>query len=162
MSAALAWCQQQPIDDIGPVSELEGNIFALSVEHIEAPGVAERLAQAMLQRCRWYRGFPVRRHSKEKSPEEVLREDDVRRRRFLAAFVPLLNPANVHILMHPLSILNGKGFGMVHSAGRIRRFAGSRGGSSTGSATRLFLGTRSDANRMGLMSKERNARRRVQ
>src|ERR1039458_10799947 len=62
----------------------------------------------MLQRCRSYRGFPERRHSKEKSPEEVLREDDVRRRRFLSAFVPLLNPENVHILMHPLSILSGK------------------------------------------------------
>ena len=111
LPAALEWCQRQPIDDIGPVSELEGNIFALAVEHIEAPGVAERLAQAMLQRCRSYRGFPERRHSKEKSPEEVLREDDVRRRRFLAAFVPLLNRESVHILMHPLSILNGKDLG---------------------------------------------------
>lgn len=106
LSAALSWCQQQPIDDISPVAELEGEIFASSIEHIESPDIAKSVADAIFERCKSYRGFPERRHSKEKSAEEVLRGDAIRRRAFLAAFLPLLNAENTHTLVHPLSLLN--------------------------------------------------------
>ena len=108
LPAALAWCQQRHVDDIGPIAELAGTIFALAVEHIEAPGVAIPLAEAVLQRCRSYHGFPGRRHSKEKSTVDVLHEDDARRRAFLSAFLSLLKKENEFFLLHPLSMLNGK------------------------------------------------------
>jgi len=113
LPAALRWCQQQPIEDIGPVPELEANIFASAVEQIESAGVAEPLARAVFQRCKCYRGFPERRHSKQKGAEELLREDEARRRAFLTAFLPLLNPENVHVLVHPLSVLNSKDLGWL-------------------------------------------------
>lgn len=106
LSAALRWCQQQPIEDIGPIVELEGDIFALAVEQIESPEIAKSLAEATFLRCKAYRGFPERRHSKEKGAEEVLRGDEVRRRAFLTAFVPLLNGENTNALVHLLSLLN--------------------------------------------------------
>jgi len=113
LPAALRWCQQQPIEDIGPVPELEANIFASAVEQIESAGVAEPLARAVFQRCKCYRGFPERRYSKQKGAEELLREDEARRRAFLTAFLPLLNPENVHVLVHPLSVLNSKDLGWL-------------------------------------------------
>ena len=108
LPTALAWCKQQPVDDIGPVCELEANIIALAVEHIEASGVAEPLAEAMFERCKSYRGFPERRHEKGESTEERLRGDAVRRHRFLEAFLPLLSTESEYMLVHPLSILQAE------------------------------------------------------
>ena len=108
LPAALKWCIQQPVVDLGPIPELEAEIFSLAAEYIAAEGVADLLAQAVFERCKSYRGFPKRRHDKEKDAEELLLEDDARRRRFLEAFLPLLNPDNVHLLTHPLSILTLK------------------------------------------------------
>lgn len=106
--AALRWCIRQPVEDLGPLPDLEAEIFYLAAENIVAEGVADLLAQAVFERCRSYRGFPKRKHGKEKGAEELLLEDDTRRRRFLEAFLPLLNPDNVHIVMYPLSILTLK------------------------------------------------------
>jgi len=105
LPSALRWCLQQPVEDLGPIPELEAEIVSLAVEHIEADGVADLLAQVIFQRCRSYRGFPQRRHGEKVDSEKRLLEDDTRRRRFLDAFLPLLNPDNVHVLVHPLSIL---------------------------------------------------------
>jgi hypothetical protein len=105
LPTALQWCQQQPVEDIGPVVDLEGKIFALAVELIEDAGVAESLANAIFQRCKAYRGFPHKHYKHEQSTEERLREDAGRRRAFLSAFLPLLNTDNTHTLVHPLSLL---------------------------------------------------------
>jgi len=106
LPAALRWCQQQPVEDIGPVVDLEKSILSLAVEHIQAPDVAESLAQAIFARCRNFRGFPGRDHADEESTEDRLRGDEVRRRAFLTAFLPLLNAENTHTLVHPLSLLH--------------------------------------------------------
>jgi hypothetical protein len=105
LPAALEWCRQQPVEDIGPVVDLEEKIFALAVELIEAPNVAESLANAVFHRCKSYRGFPGKGHRQKQSSEQVLWGDAERRRTFLSAFIPLLNPENTHTLMHPLSLL---------------------------------------------------------
>lgn len=105
LPAALRWCAKQSADDdYGPICRLEGEIFRLAIEHIDSDGVADLLAQAMFERCKAYRGFPDRGHRKQ-SLVEMLVNDEVRRRRFLRAFLPLLTPQNEHLLIHPLSIL---------------------------------------------------------
>lgn len=105
LPTALQWCQRQPVEDIGPVVDLEGKIFALAVELIEDQAVATSLANAIFQRCKAYRGFPHKHYKHEQSTEERLREDTGRRRAFLNAFLPLLNAENTHTLVHPLSLL---------------------------------------------------------
>lgn len=105
LPAALRWCMQQPKEEIGPLAELEASIFVLAVEHVREEGVAELLAAAVFERCRSYRGFPNRRHNKQKGAEQLLLEDDERRRRFLEAFLPLLNAENVHLVFYPLTLL---------------------------------------------------------
>src|SRR5208337_2611800 len=35
LPAALRWCAAQPQEDIGPIPELEAEIFSLALEHIE-------------------------------------------------------------------------------------------------------------------------------
>jgi hypothetical protein len=108
LPAALRWCMRQPVEDLGPIPELEAEIFFLAAENIAAESVADSLARAVFERCKAYRGFAKRRHGKDKNAEDLLLEDDARRRRFLEAFLPLLNPDNVHAVMHPLSILTLK------------------------------------------------------
>jgi hypothetical protein len=105
LPTALQWCQQQPVEDIGPVVDLEGKIFGLAVELIEDQAVAASLANAIFQRCKAYRGFPHKHYKHEQSTEERLRGDTGRRRAFLNAFLPLLNAENTHTLVHPLSLL---------------------------------------------------------
>lgn len=105
LPTALQWCEQQPVEDIGPVVDLEGKIFALAVELIEDTTVAASLANAIFQRCKAHRGFPHKHYKHEQSTEERLREDAGRRRAFLSAFLPLLNTDNTHTLVHPLSLL---------------------------------------------------------
>ncbi|HEV2395985.1 MAG TPA: hypothetical protein VGS27_03440 [Candidatus Sulfotelmatobacter sp.] len=104
LPAALRWCAAQPIDDIGTIPRLQGEICRLAIEHIAAEGVADLLAQVTFERCKSYRGFPDRGH-KEQSLSDILVNDDVRRRRFLEAFLPLLTTATEHLLFHPLSVL---------------------------------------------------------
>lgn len=108
LPAALRWCIQQPIEDIGPIPELEANIFALAIEHIAAENVAEPLAAVVFERCKSYRGFPDRRHEKKKGAEQLLLDDDERRHLFLGAFLPLLNLENVHAILYPLALLSLK------------------------------------------------------
>lgn len=104
LPAALRWCAKQPVADLGPIPELEGEIFRVAIEHIEAPGVAELFAQGIFERCKSYRGFPNRGHKKE-GLAELLVNDDARRRRFLEAFVPLLTIDEEHLLVHPVNLL---------------------------------------------------------
>ena len=104
LPAALRWCAKQPIADLGPIPELEGEIFRVAIEHIEAPAVAELFAQGIFERCKSYRGFPDRGHKKE-GLADILANDDARRRRFLEAFVPLLTIENEHLLVHPVNLL---------------------------------------------------------
>jgi hypothetical protein len=108
LPAALRWCTQQSMEDIGPIVELEGNIFELAIEHLQAEEVAESLAGAVLKRCRAFRGLPGRRSTKQKGLEQMLLEDDERRRRFLSAFLPLLNPENAHLMIFPLALLTSR------------------------------------------------------
>jgi len=108
LPAALRWTMRQPIEDFGTIAELEAEIFSLAVKNIAADDIADLLAQGVFERCRSYRGFPKHRHETKKDAEQLLLEDDARRRRFLEAFLPLLNTDNVHVLMHPLSILDLK------------------------------------------------------
>jgi hypothetical protein len=105
LPAALRWCAKQPIEDLGPIPELEAEICRLAIEHIEADGVADLLAQAIFERCKSYRGFPDRGHN-EQPLAEILTNDEGRRRRFLQSFIPLLTVANDHLLMHPVSLLH--------------------------------------------------------
>ena len=108
LPAALAWCKAQPVDDIGPLCELEARIIALAVEHLEVPDIAKPLAEALFERCKSYRGFPEPRHSKDTGTEKRLQEDSARRRQFLAAFLPLLTKESEYMLIHPLSILRAE------------------------------------------------------
>jgi hypothetical protein len=102
LPAALRWCAKQPVDDLGTITHLEGEICRLAIEHIETDGVADLLAHTIFERCKSYRGFPDRGH--EKRPlVEILVNDEVRRRRFLEAFLPLLT-TNEYLLIH-LSLL---------------------------------------------------------
>ena len=110
LPAALRWCAKQPIEDLGPIPELEGEICRLAIEHIDADGVASLLAQTVFERCKSYRGFPDRGHKKQ-SLVEILVNDEVRRRRFLEAFLPLLTPTSEHLLIHPLSVLRSADLG---------------------------------------------------
>jgi hypothetical protein len=105
LPAALKWCARQPITDLGPIPELEGEIFAVAIEHIEVGEIAELVAQAIFERCKSYRGFPQRGHRK-KDLTELLLNDDARRRAFLGAFLKLLTPQNEHFLFHPVSLLH--------------------------------------------------------
>jgi hypothetical protein len=107
LPAALHWCIRQPIDDFGPISDLEGEICWLAIEHIDSDGVADTLAQMIFERCKSYRGFPDRGHKKQPLGE-ILVNDEARRRRFLDAFLPLLNTANEHLIVHPLPLLRAE------------------------------------------------------
>ncbi|HWA95851.1 MAG TPA: hypothetical protein VG844_14715 [Terracidiphilus sp.] len=104
LPAALRWCARQPVEDLGPIPELEGEICRLAVENIDADEVAGLLAQTIFERCKSYRGFPNRGH-KEQPLAEILANDEGRRRRFLESFLPLLTPTNEHLIIHPLSVL---------------------------------------------------------
>jgi hypothetical protein len=110
LPAALRWCMQlQPNEDIGPIPELEAEIFALAIDNIESPGIAELVVQAIWERCKAFKGFPqLRRNKQKQSADDVLLEDDARRRRFLEAMLPLLNPSNLHVLVHPHRLLTQK------------------------------------------------------
>jgi len=108
LPAALAWCKAQPVDDIGPIRELEAEIIALAVEHLDSPGVATSLAEAVFGRCKSHRGFPEPRHSNNAGTEKRLQEDSVRRRQFLSAFLPLLTKESEYMLVYPLSILQSE------------------------------------------------------
>ena len=108
LPAALRWCTEQSVEDIGPIVELEANIFELAIEHLQAEEVAEALAGTVLKRCRAFRGLPGRRSTKQKGLEQMLLEDDERRRRFLSAFLPLLNPENAHLMIFPLALLTSR------------------------------------------------------
>jgi hypothetical protein len=100
---------RQPNEDIGPVPELEAEIFSLAIENIEAEGVADLVVQAVLERCKSFRGFPRLSHNKKmKSADDLLQENDGYRRRFLEALLPSLNSDNLHGLMHHLPVLNQK------------------------------------------------------
>jgi hypothetical protein len=103
LPAALRWCAAQPPEDIGPIPELEGEIFSLALEHIEDDGIADLLANTVLQWARSFRPLPHRRRTSGFS--ETLAGDTVRRRRFLAAFLPLLNRDNVHSVLHSVPLL---------------------------------------------------------
>ncbi|MHB8388763.1 MAG: NACHT domain-containing protein [Acidobacteriaceae bacterium] len=103
LPAALRWCAAQPPEDIGPIPELEGEIFSLALEHIEKDGIADLLANTVLERARSFRPLPHGRRSSGFS--EILAGDIVRRRRFLEAFLPLLNRGNAHFVVHPLPLL---------------------------------------------------------
>jgi len=104
LPAALGWCAKQPVEDLGPIPELEGEICRLAIENIEADGVADLLAQTIFERCKSYRGFPDRGHKKQPLAE-ILANDEGRRRRFLESLLPLLTSANESLLIHPLSVL---------------------------------------------------------
>lgn len=108
LPAALRWCMRQGVEELGPIPYLQAEILYLAVENINENGVAELLARAVLERCRSYRGFPKRRYGNAKQAEELLLEDDERRRRFLEALLPLLKPDNIHLFVHPLAILTPK------------------------------------------------------
>jgi hypothetical protein len=109
LPSALRWCMRQPNEDIGPVPELEAEIFSLAIENIEAEGVADLVVQAVLERCKSFRGFPRLSHNKKmKSADDLLQENDGYRRRFLEALLPSLNSDNLHGLMHHLPVLNQK------------------------------------------------------
>jgi hypothetical protein len=110
LPAALRWSMQlQPNEDIGPIPELEAVIFALAIENIESAGVAELIVQATWRRAKAYQAFPQLRHTKQKkSADDLLMEDDGRRRRFLEAMLPSLNLSNLHVLIHPLGVLTQK------------------------------------------------------
>ena len=105
LPAALQWCAKQPIEDFGTISELEGEICRVAIEHLEADRVADLLAQTIFERCKSYRGFPNRGHKKQ-SIAEILVNEEGRRRRFLEAFLPLLNPTNEHLLFHPVLLVH--------------------------------------------------------
>jgi hypothetical protein len=110
LPAALRWCAKQPIEDLGTIPELESEICRLAIEHIEADGVADLLAQTIFERCKSYRGFPDRGHKKQPLAE-ILLNYEVRRRRFFEAFLPLLTPTNEYLLIHPLSVLHSADLG---------------------------------------------------
>jgi hypothetical protein len=110
LPAALRWCAKQPIEDLGTIPELESEICRLAIEYIEADGVADLLAQTIFERCKSYRGFPDRGHKKQPLVE-ILLNDEVRRRRFFEAFLPLLTPTNEYLLIHPLSVLHSADLG---------------------------------------------------
>lgn len=103
LPAALRWCAAQPPEDIGPIPELEAEIFSLALEHIEKDGIADLLANTVFQRDRSFRPLPSRRGSSSFS--ETLAGDTARRRHFLEALLPLLNRDNVHFVMHPMPLL---------------------------------------------------------
>jgi hypothetical protein len=105
LPAALRWCAGQPIEDFGTISDLEGEICRVAIEHLEADGVADLLARTIFERCKSYRGFPNRGHKKQPIAE-ILVNDEGRRRRFLGAFLPLLNPTNEHLLFHPVLLVH--------------------------------------------------------
>src|SRR5580692_6262786 len=50
LPAALRWCAKQPIDDLGPIPELQSEICGLAIEHIESDGIADLLAQTIFER----------------------------------------------------------------------------------------------------------------
>ncbi len=104
LPAALRWCAKQPLEDLGTVPQLQSEICRLAIEHIAANGVADLLVRTIFERCKSYRGFPDRGHKKQPLAD-ILVNDEVRRRRFLEAFLPLLTPTNEHLLFHPLSVL---------------------------------------------------------
>jgi hypothetical protein len=99
----MRWCEQQDHEEIGPIADLQKQILSLALEHVEAEGIADLLAHAVLVRSQ--AGSPMPRALRSKGFTETLAEDHVRRRRFLGAFLPLLNLKNVHILTYPLSLL---------------------------------------------------------
>jgi hypothetical protein len=103
LPAALRWCAAQPPEDIGPIPDLEADIVSLALVHIEKDGIADLLANTVFQRSRSFRPLPSRRGSSSFS--ETLASDTARRRRFLEAFLPLLNRDNAHFVMHPMSLL---------------------------------------------------------
>jgi hypothetical protein len=102
LPAALRWCAKYESDESGPIHELQGEIFSLAVEHIEAAGVADLLAGAVLEWAKSFRKMPHRRNSKDFS--ETLANDLVRRRRFLETLLPLLNRSNVYLVTFSLSL----------------------------------------------------------
>jgi hypothetical protein len=103
LPAALLWCAAQPPEDIGPIPELEGEIFSFALEHIEEDGIADLLASTALERARSFR--PLTHGRRSRGLSETLAGNTARRRRFLEAFLPLLNRDNAHFVLHPLSLL---------------------------------------------------------
>ena len=103
LPAALRWCEHQEHEDIGPVADLQQAIQSFAIEHIDAEGVADLLAKAVLERSK--SGHQFARGLRSKGFEEILKEDHARRRRFLEAFLPLLDRENVYLLTYPLSLL---------------------------------------------------------
>jgi hypothetical protein len=100
---ALRWFEQQPPQELGPIAKLQGGILSLALEYIEADGVADLLAKTVFERAKSFRQIP--RNGRSKDFSETLANDVVRRRRFLKAFLPLLNRDNAYLVLYPLSLL---------------------------------------------------------
>ena len=86
---------------------------------------------------------------------ETLASDTARRRRFLEAFLPLLNRDNAHFVMHPMSLLVRRGFAVVYRQNSqcSTIFLGHRG-STFGLPLGLLVGTRSCEYRLARLSAE--------
>lgn len=101
--AALQWYARQEHEYGGSFEDLLQGILSMAVDHIEEDGIASELAAATSIRIKSRNHIEWRKTAN--SFEDVIATDAGKRRRLLAALLPLLGGCDLLCLIYPINLL---------------------------------------------------------